>query len=92
MFPYIVVSRHHKYSSCLPLDLKDMKDLPLYQEEVYDEFMCGNFSVHQVQDTINGVLTDLVLEQTYNKEGKTTLPKGISKAPAACEKLSLHQF
>lgn len=63
-----------------------MKERHLYHKVVYDEFMCGKFIVHQVQGTFNGVWNDLDLEQTYKKEGKTTLLKGIPQAPAATEK------
>ena len=35
---------------------------------------------------INGVWTDIALEQTYNKEGKTSLVKGILQNPGAREK------
>lgn len=45
--------------------------------------MHGNFNVHQVQGTFNGVWTDLVLKQTRNEEGETTFIKFIFQAPAA---------
>ena len=49
--------------------------------------MClGKFTVHQIPGPFNGVWTDLALEQTYNKEGKTSLLKGISQSSEARNK------
>lgn len=86
MLPYTVVSKHTNYMSCLPLYLKEMKELPSKHHEVYTNFMRGHFTVHRTKGKFNGTWTDMALEQTYNKEGKTSLLKGISLNPAAREK------
>ncbi|KAG1672871.1 hypothetical protein GQR58_015794 [Nymphon striatum] len=46
----------------------------------------GKFTVHQTAGDFNGVWTDLALEQTYNREGKTSLFKGIKQLESAREK------
>lgn len=48
--------------------------------------MKGNFNVHVLTGKYNGVWTDLALEQTYNKVGKTTLFKGLTQNAATREK------
>ncbi|KAG1649640.1 hypothetical protein GQR58_028793 [Nymphon striatum] len=54
--------------------------------EVHEEFAAGKFTVHQTAGDFNGVWTDLALEQTYNREGKTSLFKGITQLESAREK------
>ena len=47
---------------------------------VYIQFQKGNFTVRQTEGRFNGAWSDLALEQTYDKEGKTSLfIKSISK-------------
>ena len=75
-----------KYMACLPLYLKEMRDLPQTHCEVYDEFINGNFTYQHKQGKANGVWSDLVLEQTYNKQGKTTFLKRVTQNNAAREK------
>ena len=77
MLPYIVAAKHTNYMSCLPLYLKEMRDLEEKHPAVYNNFITGRFT---------GIWTDMALEQTYNKEGKTSLVKGISQNPGAREK------
>ena len=86
MLPYTTSSGHNKYMSCLPIYLNEMKNLPNTAPEVYSEFQAGNFAVHQVEGEFNGTWTDMALEQTYNKEGKTSLFKGITQTETAREK------
>ncbi|KAG1649605.1 hypothetical protein GQR58_028853 [Nymphon striatum] len=54
--------------------------------EVHEEFAAGKFTVHLTAGDFNGVWTDLALEQTYNREGKTSLFKGIKQLESAREK------
>lgn len=86
MLPYTVASGHTKYMSCLPIYLNEMNNLPSTAPDIQKEFEAGNFTVYQTEGIFNGVWTDLALEQTYNKEGKTSLFKGITHAEAAQEK------
>ncbi|KAJ8321079.1 hypothetical protein KUTeg_002666 [Tegillarca granosa] len=86
MLPYTISSQHAKYMVCLPLYLRDMKELPKKHPNVYENFIIRNFNVHRTNGKFNGIWTDLALEQTYNKEGKTTLFKGISQQPASRDK------
>ncbi|KAG1713897.1 Protein O-mannose kinase [Nymphon striatum] len=53
---------------------------------MHEEFAAGKFTVHQTAGNFNGVWTDLALEQTYNREGKTSLFKGITQLESAREK------
>lgn len=86
MLPYTVSSGHSKYMSCLPIYLNEMRNLSDTAPEVHKEFESGNFAVRQTSGSFNGVWTDLALEQTYNKEGKTSLFKGITQSETAREK------
>lgn len=86
MLPYIVAAKHTKYMSSLPLYLDDMRALPQQHPSVYENFLKGRFTVHRTGGTFNGTWTDMALEQTYNREGKSSLLKGISLNPAAREK------
>jgi hypothetical protein len=86
MLPYMVAAKHTNYMSCLPLYLKDMKELPEKHPVVYENFISGHFTVHRRAGRFNGTWTDMALEQTYNKEGKSSLFKKISQNPGAREK------
>ena len=86
MLPYTVSSAHSKYMSCLPIYLDEMKNLSESVPNVYQAFLSGEFSVHVAEGRFNGIWTDLALEQTYNKEGKTSLFKGITKSGATRDK------
>ena len=86
MLPYLVSAGHTRYMSCLPLYLKDMSELPEKHPDVFQKFEEGKFTVRQVAGPFNGVWTDLALEQTYNREGKTSLLKGISQSDEARNK------
>ena len=86
MLPYIVAAKHTNDMSCLPLYLREMRDLEEKHPAVYNNFIRGRFTVHRTEGRFNGVWTDMALEQTYNKEGKTSLVKGISQNPGAREK------
>ena len=86
MLPYTVSSGHTKYMSCLPIYLDEMNKLPEYFPELYEELKLGNFTVRKTKGMFNGVWADLALEQTYNKEGKTTLFKGLTEAECTREK------
>lgn len=77
MLPYLISAGHRKYASCVPIYLKEMEELPNKYPRVYEAFLKGNFTVHHIAGFHNGVWTDMAIEQSYNKEGKTTLFKGI---------------
>ena len=66
--------------------LRDMRDLEQTHPDVFSKFMEGKFTVHHLKGKFNGVWTDMALEKTCNIEGKTSLLKGISQAPASREK------
>ena len=69
--------------SCLPIYFSDMRSLPVSAPEVHSKFESGEFSVKQTSGDFNGVWTDLALGQTYNKERKASLFKGITQAESA---------
>ena len=54
--------------------------------DVVTAFNLGHFTVHVASRKFSGVWTDIALEQTYNKEAKTQLFKGITQQQAAREK------
>ena len=86
MLPYIVSAGHQNYASCLPMYLRDVRELPNKHPDVHHLFMQDNFTVHRSSGSFNGIWTDLALEQTFNREGKTTLLRGISQKKTAKEK------
>ena len=85
MIPYMVSAGHRNYAVCLPLHLTDMRGLAESAPDVHTEFINGNFCVHRTTGTFNGIWVDLAHEQTYNRDGKTSLMKGTSQNPAARE-------
>ena len=85
MLPYIVAVKHTNCMSCLPLHLKEIRDLEEKHPADYNNFIRGRFTVHRTEGRFDGVWTDMALAQTYNKEDKTSLVKGISQNPAARE-------
>ena len=86
MLPYIVAAKHTNYMSCLPLYLKEMRDLEEKHPAIYNDFNRGRFAVHRTEGRFNGIWTDMALEHPYNKEGKTSFVKGISQNPGARDK------
>ena len=86
MIPYIISAGHRNYAACLPLYLQDMKLMSEEHPEVYEQFMQGNFTIHRAAGSFNGVWTDLSLEQSYNRDGKTALLKGNTQNNDAREK------
>jgi hypothetical protein len=86
MMPYLVAAGHHKYVSCLPHYVQEMRDLSNTAPDVDAEFKRGNFTVRQTPGKFNGVWTDMALEQTYTCDAKTELFHGITQKPAAMEK------
>ena len=86
MIPFIISARHNRYAQCLPIYLKDMRSLERTHPEVYTQFTNGNFTVRQKTGRYNGVWSDLALEQTYNREGKMTLLKGLAANPSTQQK------
>ena len=79
MLLFVVAAKHTKYMAFLPLYRNEIKDLPQTHPEVYNEFINGNFTVQLKQGKADGVWSDLALEQTYHKEGKTTFLKGVTQ-------------
>lgn len=63
-----------------------MRQLPTQAPDVYDEFKKGKFAVRVQTGNFNGMWTDLALEQTFNKEAKTHLFKGITMNPDCLNK------
>lgn len=78
MLPFMVAAGHHKYASYIPHYLISMKNLEKTAPKVWEEFKNGNFVVKVKTGTFNGVWTDLALEQTYNKDAKNHLFRGIT--------------
>ena len=87
MLPYIVAAGHTKCMVCLPLYLQDMRSLPQTHPYMYEQFKSGNFTVHRKGGSVNGIWTDMALEQTFNREGKATLLTGITQAASVRDKL-----
>ena len=83
MLPYLVSAGHTKYTACVPQYITAMKSLPASVEL---EFQMGNFAVRRKEGKLNGVWTDMALEQTFNKDAKTKLFSGITKNKAAVAK------
>ena len=73
----------------LPLYLRDIRSLPQTHPYIYAQFKSGNFTVHRKGGSFNGIWTDMALEQTFNREGKTTLLTGITQGASAREKYLL---
>ena len=86
MIPYITAAGYRNYAVCLPLYLHDMKALPESSPAIHEEFMQGHFAVHRTPGSFNGIWTDLAIEQTYNRDGKISILKGILQSLAAREK------
>jgi len=86
MLSYLVAAGHYKYVSCLPHYLEAMRALPTVAPSVARSFGNGQFTVRQTSGKFNGVWTDMALEKTYNRDGKTKLFTGICQNPAAMEK------
>ena len=86
MIPYMVSAGHRNYAVCLPQYLSDMRALSESAPDVYTAFMNGKFCVHRTAGSFNGIWVDLAHEQTYNRDGKTSLMKGTSQNPAARDK------
>ena len=77
--------RPYKYANYLPIYLDEMKSLQTFAPAIYEEFLAGNFTVHKNKSMFNCVWSDLALEQTYNREGKSSLFKGITQNKAAVQ-------
>ena len=74
MLPYIVAAE------------SDMRSLPQTHPYIYEQFKSGGFEVHRKGGSFNGTWTDMALEQTFNREGKTTLLTGITQGAYARDK------
>ena len=83
MLPYMVAAGHHKYISRLPHYIQAMKDLP---NSVEAEFRKRHFVVRQKVGRVNGVWTDMALEETYNRDAKTKLFSGILQKQSTTSK------
>lgn len=86
MLSFIVAAKHTNYMSSLPLYLK-MKELCEKHPVGYDNFTRDNFTVNRTQGRFNGTWTDMPLERTYKKEGKTSLLKKIQTEPLCPRKV-----
>ena len=63
-----------------------MRALSESAPDVYTVFMNGNFCVHRTTGAFNRLWVDRAHEQTYNRDGKTSLMKGTSQNQAARDK------
>ena len=79
MLPYVISSKHFKYSNCLPAYVYDMQMLEVTHPQVFQKFSEALFAVCQSERAFCGTWTDLALEQTYNRERKSSSFKGISQ-------------
>ena len=86
MLPNIVAAGHTKYMVFLPLHLRDMRSLPQTHPYIYEQFKSGHFTVSRKEGSFNGIWTDMALEQTFNREGKTTLLTRIAQGASARDK------
>ena len=89
MLSYIVAAGHTIDMVCLPLYIQDMRSLLQTHPYIYEQFKSGNFTVHRKGVYFNGIWTDMALEQTFNREGKTTPLTGITEAASARDKYLL---
>ena len=62
MLPYIVIAKHTNDVSCLPIYLREMRDLEEKHPAVYNNFIRGRFTVHRTEGRFNCVWTDMALE------------------------------
>ena len=83
MLPNIISSKHFKYSNCSPAYLYYMQMLEVTHPQVFQKFSEGLFIVCQSERAFCGTRTDLALEHTYNREGKSSLFKDISLKPSS---------
>ena len=86
MIPYMVSAAHRNYAVCLPLYLTDMRDIVESAPGAHTESINGNFCVHRTTGMLYGIWADLDHEQTYKRDGKTSLVKVASQNPAVREK------
>lgn len=72
MLPVMFAYDRTHYSRWLPIYLADMLNLPDTAQEVYNQFCQGAFTVNRSGKPFAGVPTDQVLEQTLNRDSKTS--------------------
>ena len=72
MLPTFFAYDRQNYSRWLPIYISDMLGLENTAPEVYQEFVKGGFSVNSTGKCFTGVATDQALEQTLNKDSKTS--------------------
>ena len=73
---YPVAAGHCNYVSCLPASLLESlprsDDMPVYTRSDHIEGnQCGHLAVRQTEAQFNGVLRDMTLEKTYNRDANT---------------------
>ncbi len=71
LLSFMVSPHHTRYMSCIPIYLRDMRALSTEHPEVHEKFMHRVFTLHCSKGRYNGVWSDMTLEQTYNRAGKT---------------------
>ena len=72
MMPVFFAANRYRYSKWLAVHIHEMKELVGTAPEVYNEFMAGNFVVRRTKRPFSSVSTDMALEQTLNRDVKTT--------------------
>ena len=73
ILPYVISSKHFKYSNCLPAYVYDMQMLEVTHPQVFQKFSEELFAVCQSERAFCGTWTDLALEQTYNRDSPLCL-------------------
>ena len=73
MLPYVFAYDRTNYSRWISVYLIDMRNLKYTAPEVYQEFQSGNHPVKRSDNsTFNQVWTDMGLEQSLNRDSKTS--------------------
>jgi len=67
MLPYFFAAGHHQYARYISHYVNSMKCLP---KEVHRLVMNGDTTVRHTSGKFNGIWTDMMIEQTYMKQGK----------------------
>ena len=72
MLPIMFAYDRTNYSRWLPIYICDMLNLKSKEPELYEEFKRESFSVNRTGKPIAGLSPDQVLEQTLNRDSKTS--------------------
>ena len=72
MLPVMFSYDRCNYSRWLPIYIADMLNLHVTAPEVYEKFSKGAFAINRSGNSFAGLPTDMVLEQTINRDSKTS--------------------